>query len=128
MSSIQLEWTEPDSDGGAPVTAYVIHIQGPNDTQLKQLAKVDGDLYTYTVTNLNSDTQYDFQVYSENEIGLSEEARKLSKPAKTKPKASECKQHNYKCFMHGSSEYKMLHTVRIIENVKQYILSFYLKF
>ena len=87
MTSVTLEWTEPATDGGAPITAYVIEVQGPEDTEFHALKQLDGDILTYTATKLKPDTTYDFQVYAENEMGRSTDATRLDKAAKTKQKA-----------------------------------------
>ena len=92
-STVTLVWEEPEYDGGAPVSAFSIDIKGLDDAEFRNLCRLDGDLFTYTATNLNSGTEYYFQVRAENEAGTSEDAAELKQPASTKAKASE------NCFM-----------------------------
>jgi hypothetical protein len=85
MSSISLEWSEPLSDGGTPVTAYIVEIQSEKQEGFSKLALLDGDVHKYTSSKLDSDTAYVFRITAENQAGLSE-ALKLERPVKTKPK------------------------------------------
>lgn len=65
-ASVALTWYAPESDGGKPVTSYVVTL----DT---------GDAVTYTmtgataatVTGLSNNTAYSFVVYAVNEVGTS---------------------------------------------------------
>lgn len=88
MSSVTLEWTEPESDGGAPVTQYTIDMKSGKSAQFQPCAKVDGDVLSYTCTKLKSNTKYDFQIRAENEIGPSAKVKSLDEPVKTKAEAS----------------------------------------
>ena len=88
-SSLTLEWTEPSNDGGQKIEAYAIDVKGPNDEQFKNVAKVSGQELSYTVGDLNSDTEYEFAVKAENIAGESADVATLESPAKTKAKASE---------------------------------------
>lgn len=87
ISSITLEWAEPLSDGGAPITGYLISMKGPDDNDFKCIAKIDGDVLSHTVTKLTPDSTYDFEVACENEVGISKDVARLSPSAKTKQKA-----------------------------------------
>ena len=88
-STVTLEWKEPVDDGGAPITSYLIDMKGPNDDLFKTLVSVDGDVFTFTVTKLDSGSEYDFQIRAENDTGISTDAACLTKPVTTKSKASE---------------------------------------
>lgn len=89
ISSITLSWIEPDSDGGAPVTGYVLRVNHENDEG--DLVHLDGDVLHYTVTKLKAGMQYHFTLHAENDKGQSEEFAEIS--ASTKSKASELVLH-----------------------------------
>ena len=88
-STVTLEWPPPEEDGGAAITAFVIDMRGPLDSEFHTLCKVDGDLYTCTAAKLNAGSEYDFLIKAENEAGLSPHGTKLKTPARTRAKASE---------------------------------------
>ena len=88
-SSITIAWKEPENDGGAPVTSYLIDIKEENASEFKNLRKLDGDVYSYTCLKLKPDTAYDFQVFAENSAGISKPPATLTGSARTKAKSSE---------------------------------------
>ena len=88
-STISLEWLPPESDGGAPINCYLLDMKGPHDSNFSHLCQVDGDILKYTVTKLESGSQYDFQVKAENEAGTSKVGAQLKTPALTRTKSSE---------------------------------------
>ena len=88
-SSITLEWTEPSSDGGEAIKAYIIEAKGPEDEEFRNVAKITGRDLCYTVGELSSNTEYEFAVRAENKAGQSADIAILESPAKTKAKASE---------------------------------------
>ena len=90
MSSITLEWKEPVDDGGAPISAYVLEIKPSEDVKFSPLARLDGDVLSYTARKLKDNTEYQFQLRAENEAGPCHESIQLEKPVQTKAKASEC--------------------------------------
>lgn len=62
---------EPDSDGGSPITNYVVE---KRDVRRKTWQTVDTTVKecTYTVTPLNEGSLYVFRVAAENAIGQSD--------------------------------------------------------
>ncbi|XDV30081.1 hypothetical protein PO909_033074, partial [Leuciscus waleckii] len=66
-----LKWTEPDSDGGSPITNYVVE---KRDVRRRAWQAVDTTVKDtkYTVTPLNEGSLYVFRVAAENAVGVSE--------------------------------------------------------
>ena len=89
-SSVSLEWTEPLSDGGSSVNAYIVEMKGPDDSDFHKVGQVDGEKCSYTAAQLVRNSEYDFRVLAENEAGQSIEAATLESAVKLRAKASEC--------------------------------------
>lgn len=66
-----LKWLEPSSDGGSPITNYVVE---KRDVRRKAWQTVDTTIkeLKYTVTALNEGSLYVFRVAAENAVGTSE--------------------------------------------------------
>lgn len=67
----ELKWTEPENDGGSPVTNYVVE---KRDVRRWTWQTVDTTVKDtkYTVTPLNEGSLYVFRVAAENAVGVSE--------------------------------------------------------
>ena len=65
--SVALSWTAPNSDGGSPITGYVVtpYLNGTAQTPIK----TNSTATTYTVTGLTNGTTYTFTVAASNAIG-----------------------------------------------------------
>ena len=66
-----LTWTDPDDDGGAPVTGYVIAIKEYNDYSWKTLPGVVIDTL-HIVKGLQNGNKYKFRVRAKNIYGVSD--------------------------------------------------------
>lgn len=66
-----LKWQVPSSDGGSPITNYVVE---KRDVRRKAWQTVDTTVkeLKYTVTPLNEGSLYVFRVAAENAVGMSE--------------------------------------------------------
>lgn len=66
-----LKWQTPSSDGGSPITNYVVE---KRDVRRKAWQTVDTTIkeLKYTVTPLNEGSLYVFRVAAENAVGTSE--------------------------------------------------------
>lgn len=66
-----LKWQAPSSDGGSPITNYVVE---KRDVRRKAWQTVDTTVkeLKYTVSPLNEGSLYVFRVAAENAIGMSE--------------------------------------------------------
>jgi fibronectin type 3 domain-containing protein len=65
--SIELNWDAPTSDGGSPITEYVVY-RGTASANMSQIATVTGT--TYTDGNVQSDVRYFYTVAAANNNGV----------------------------------------------------------
>ena len=68
--NVTVNWTEPQDDGGSPITRYVIKY-GDSNTDVDQFAtlSIDGDTTIFQFTDLNENTSYRFAVAAVNAYG-----------------------------------------------------------
>ncbi|XP_072046921.1 M-protein, striated muscle-like [Amphiura filiformis] len=69
-TTIKITWTPPETDGGSPVTGYIIE---RCDVSRKRWVRVNREKVTetdYTVTELIEGTEYQFRVSAENLAGV----------------------------------------------------------
>ena len=83
-NSADLEWRVPKSDGGSPITQYLIEMRTTHRSTWSKAGTVDGKTKTFTCSNLKEDTEYLFRVIAVNEEGNSPplEASDITKPTK----------------------------------------------
>lgn len=82
---VDLKWTPPISDGGAPITAYIIEKREPETGKWIKAAEVPATTCTATVPQLAENTEYEFRVRAVNAAGPGTPS-KASKPVITKPR------------------------------------------
>ena len=70
-SSMTLTWEPPESDGGSPITGYVLERQSPTSSRWVRVNKSPIRDTVYTVTDLNEGEEYEFRVMAENAAGFS---------------------------------------------------------
>ena len=79
-ASLNLRWSPPASDNGAPLTAYILEwrpghsLQDPNQQPQKNFSKLfqcAPDTRIYRLTNLQPATTYSFRLAAVNELGQS---------------------------------------------------------
>ena len=77
-------WTPPVSDGGAPITGYIIQ---KCDTATGRWVRANRDRVTetsYTVTDLTEGNKYEFRISAENKAGIGKASEtsgaKLARP------------------------------------------------
>lgn len=68
---ITLAWDAPESDGGSPVTAYVLEKMDMKREEYIFLSNVDASTLQFQATRLFEGTEYKFRVFAENPAGLS---------------------------------------------------------
>ena len=68
-----VNWTEPQDDGGSPISRYVIKY-GDSNTGIDNFAtlSVDGNTTNFQFTDLNEYTSYRFAVAAVNAYGQGE--------------------------------------------------------
>ncbi|KAK6747288.1 hypothetical protein RB195_000476 [Necator americanus] len=86
---VSLQWEPPDSDGGAPITQYIIEKKGKHGREWQECGKVSGDETTATILGLKEGEEYQFRVTAVNKAGpgeASDPSRKVvAKPRNLKP-------------------------------------------
>jgi titin len=70
--SISLDWTKPRSDGGSPITSYIIERRDTSTNYWTRVGSVDGHHTSFIVPNLRPGAEYHLQVFAENDMGVSE--------------------------------------------------------
>ncbi|RUS90387.1 hypothetical protein EGW08_001882, partial [Elysia chlorotica] len=83
-STADLSWKPPKSDGGSPVTSYIIESRPTNRSTWNQSGKVKGDQTSFTVPDLRLDMEYIFRVIAVNAEGQSSplESKETARPKK----------------------------------------------
>jgi len=94
--SVSLAWDEPDNDGGAPVTRYVIEKADVKRGVFSEAGNTEADKRQFTETTLLEGNDYMFRVAAENEIGQGKPAS-LAEPVSVKLPFGEL---NYSSFIH----------------------------
>ena len=69
---VELAWKRPDSDGGSPITGYVIEKKDKYSAGWEPCLTVDGDTPNARVPDLIEGLQYEFRVRAINKGGASE--------------------------------------------------------
>jgi len=83
IESVALIWESPDSDGGAPITGYIIERGDVAKSVWVSAGKTDSNTCYTTVTKLVENNEYLFQVSAENETSQSDWTT-TEKPVKVK--------------------------------------------
>ncbi|XP_038047568.1 titin-like [Patiria miniata] len=77
-SSMHLSWSEPESDGGSPITGYIVEKRERFSTLWAPVTKREVPEASYTVTGLTEGTEYEFRVAGQNKAGVG----KFSEPTR----------------------------------------------
>jgi predicted phage tail protein len=67
-----LKWTKPDSDGGAPITGYIIEFKEKFAKNWSRGADIPANTYEGTVPDLKEGSQYEFRIRAVNKAGYGE--------------------------------------------------------
>ena len=65
-----LDWDEPESDGGAKLTGYVIEKRDVSKKRWTYVHKVEPTVQSYRVGGLITDHKYMFRVMPKNRLGV----------------------------------------------------------
>jgi len=86
--SADLQWKAPDSDGGSPLTSYLIEVRPSTRTTWTKAGQVDGATTTFTAPDLEPGSEYYFRVTAVNAEGPSASLEGIE-TAKTEKKIGE---------------------------------------
>ena len=68
-SSATLRWNRPESDGGSPITGYIIERKEANKKAWQKIAQTEASVYECEVTGMKKGVSYYFRVMAINEVG-----------------------------------------------------------
>lgn len=72
-SSVAIKWTPPETDGGSPITNYVIQYRPCGSTQWLRANETRTVTDTnFSITGLKENAEYEFRVAAENRAGIGE--------------------------------------------------------
>ena len=83
-TSATVTWAPPASDGGSPITSYVIEKREGGRGRWTKCNKYDVPETTFIVTDLNEGHDYEFRVSAVNKAGAGEPSA-VSETIKAKP-------------------------------------------
>ncbi|KAL0267677.1 UNVERIFIED_CONTAM: hypothetical protein PYX00_009872 [Menopon gallinae] len=87
---VQLKWDRPETDGGSPITGYIIEKKNKLSPTWEKCAEVEGDVTTGKVEDLVEGNTYEFRVIAVNKGGESEpsnpSAQHLARPKNLPPR------------------------------------------
>lgn len=69
---VELKWDKPESDGGAPITGYIIEKRDKYNPNWEKCAEVEGDTPRGKVNDLIEGTPYEFRIRAVNKAGPGE--------------------------------------------------------
>lgn len=87
--SVTLSWMSPRSDGGSPITGYLVEMKESLGTRWIRATRRHIHDTNITIPNLSTGKQYKFRVIAENDIGQSE-AGPASSPVLVKAPEGNC--------------------------------------
>lgn len=73
--SITVTWKAPDYDGGCPIQGYIIEKIEKDGDRYEKVTPSLVPGFSYVVTGLQEEMEYQFRVRAENAAGLSEPSR-----------------------------------------------------
>lgn len=73
--SITITWKAPDYDGGCPIQGYIVEKIEKDGDRFERVTPSLVPGFSYVVTGLKEDSEYQFRVRAENAAGVSEPSR-----------------------------------------------------
>ena len=67
--AIPVTWTPPDSDGGSPITNYILEYRSEGSVSWKKVTEKTLTELKFTATGLNDKELYEFRVAAVNKAG-----------------------------------------------------------
>ena len=110
---MRLSWTEPESDGGSPITGYVVEKQDRFSTHWTPVTKREVPDTSFTVSGLSEGMEYEFRVVAQNKAGPGKYSE-ATRPTVAKPPYSKCQMSmiwESKCTLFQFSFSKHFHNI-----------------
>lgn len=85
VDHVDLKWAPPASDGGSPITKYIVEKRKKGAQRWHKAKEIPGDQTAATVSDLEEGEEYEFRVIAVNKGGKSEPSD-CSKPVTAKPR------------------------------------------
>lgn len=82
---VDLKWTPPKDDGGAPIEKYIVQMRDKDGRTWQDAVTVPGDRTTAKVPNVEEGHEYEFRIVAVNKAGPSEPSD-VSKSVIAKPR------------------------------------------
>lgn len=82
---VDLKWSPPENDGGAPIEKYIIQMRDKSGRGWTNAATVPGNQTQGKVTNVDEGHEYEFRIVAVNKAGQSEPSD-VSKSVIAKPR------------------------------------------
>lgn len=86
---ISVAWDAPRSDGGSPITGYVVQVNKSGTRGWTEAGKIDATTRAFDLAGLVTGEYYFVRVFAENQVGVSKKAADLSQPVCAKRPSSE---------------------------------------
>lgn len=67
----ELRWEKPKSDGGSPITSYIVEKKDQNSSKWQKAVEIIGNKHEATVPDLIEGQKYQFRVRAVNKAGQS---------------------------------------------------------
>ncbi|XP_011861803.1 PREDICTED: titin-like isoform X2 [Vollenhovia emeryi] len=68
-TSFTLKWESPENDGGTPITEYIVEMKEISKKAWKKIASTKGEVTNVTISDLKTDTSYNFRITARNNVG-----------------------------------------------------------
>ncbi|NP_001091843.1 titin2 [Bombyx mori] len=69
--SVTLKWTEPESNGGSPITNYIIEFKTVKGKSWTKIVTVGGSVHEHCIENIKEKDEIIFRISAENTVGVS---------------------------------------------------------
>lgn len=109
---VDLAWKEPFTDGGSPITGYIIEKKDKYSTLWEKALETNTPKPEALITGLIEGNEYQFRVIAINKAGQSEPGE-CSKTFLAKPRFC-------KCYLHNVTRYHLLYSNIIKTNMYNY--------
>ena len=89
-TSMTLDWSPPDNDGGSPITGYTVEKRDKFITKWTKVNRYAVTETTFKVSDLREGTEYEFHVAAENKAGLGKFSELSQKKVAKQPYGESC--------------------------------------